>query len=128
MYLKNGFNINKPKKGKRIKFPEKFSRLKRDDLNPADTYTLGLLITKIDNIININNIDKKQFNDGLRICKVFRNKEGHVAVHWHDFDPDDYRKIEYAIIQLYRIGFEEELSFHISIKKDDIGKFNINKL
>lgn len=126
LYLKNNYNINKPKqnkKGFKINFPEKILNLNTCDLNPNDTYTLSQLINKLDVIVpNANDFDK--IIDGLNICKVFRNKEGHIAVHYHDFIKEDFKKIEYSIKKLYQIGFDEDLEFKISFSKNDKkGKF-----
>ena len=42
---------------------------------------------------------------GLRIAKVFRNKEGHVVVRAHNFDAQEYREIETALVGVYAPGF-----------------------
>ena len=52
---------------------------------------------------------------GLRIAKVFRNKEGHVVVSAHKFDPQEYREIETALIGVYARGFGQTLKVTISM-------------
>tara|TARA_B100002051_G_scaffold272974_1_gene310777 strand:+ start:990 stop:1613 length:624 start_codon:yes stop_codon:yes gene_type:complete len=126
LYLKNNYNINRPKQNKKdlkIKFPEKIPNLNSLDLNPNDTYTLSQLINKLDVVIPKRS-EYDEIIDGLNICKVFRNKEGHIAVHYHDFIKDDFRKIEYSIKKIYQTGFNENLEFKISFSKTDkTGKF-----
>jgi hypothetical protein len=126
IYLSKGFNINKSKRNVQINFPEKISNLKVSQLKKDDTYSLNQLIDKL-HLITGNANDYDRILEALKICKVFRNKEGHVAVHRHKFEQKDYREIEYAIVRLYEIGFSENLTFEISISDDDgIGKFEIN--
>lgn len=128
LYLKNDFNINRPNRKIKITFPEKINNLNNADLNPSDTYSLSQLIDKLDSII-VKPSDYKKIMEGLRICKVFRNKEGHVAVHWHKFDQADYEKIEYSIKRIYEIGFSENLEFKISMTKvHGAGKFEIKQV
>jgi len=124
IYLKNGFNINKPKRGKNVQFPELINNLNEDDLNAADTYTLADLINNLDKVLAFIN-DITRIKEGLNICKVFRNKEGHVAVHWHKFESENYSQIEYSIIELYKLGLNEKLDFSISMKGTQDGKFEI---
>ena len=126
-YLKNGFNINKPNRNIKIKFPEKINNLNKTDLNPSDTYSLSQLIDKLGGIIKKPS-DYNKILEGLKICKVFRNKEGHVAVNRHKFDKKDFTKIEYSIKRIYEIGFSENLEFKISMNKEDgQGKFEIKQ-
>jgi len=123
IFLKNDFNINKSKKKKRINFPEKIKNLNESDLTPTDTYTLGQLIGELKKVI-LKNDDYEKIIEVLNICKVFRNKEGHVAVHWHEFEIEDFQKIEYSIKRLYEIGFSEIIDFEISMTKNQgSGKF-----
>lgn len=122
IFLKNDFNINKAKK-KTISFPEKIQNLNESDLTPTDTYTLGQLVGALEKVISKDN-NYEKIIEGLNICKVFRNKEGHVAVHWHKFEIEDFQKIEYSIKRLYEIGFSEIIEFEISMtKKQKSGKF-----
>lgn len=124
IYLKNGFNINKPIDGNNIDFPMKIKDLKPELLNPSDTYGLNLLIQHLTKIIHLGQ-NPENIMEGLKISKVFRNKEGHVAVHWHNFERKDYERIEFSFIELFRLGFNENLEFKISIAKNEIGKFDI---
>ena len=124
IYLKNGYNINKPNDGIKIGFPSKIKSLTKQELNPSDTYGLNILIQHISKIIDLDENSEK-IMEGLKISKVFRNKEGHVAVHWHNFERKDYDRIEFSLTELFRLGFNEDLNFKISIAKNEIGKFEI---
>ena len=124
IYLMNGYNINRAKKNINIKFPEKIDSLKEAELKASDTYSLNELIDNLSKIIELKT-DSKHIIEGLKICKIFRNKEGHVAVHWHTFERESYAKIEKSIVSLYKICFNENLDFIISVGKDEIGVFEI---
>ena len=127
LYLKNGFNINKPIRGEKMIFPAKISRLNKAKLNPSDTYTLTQLLEKLNCVINKPD-DYDKIMEGLKICKVLRNKEGHVAVHWHRFNSKDFDKIEFSIVRLYEIGFSEDVKFKISMTKTQgSGQFELKQ-
>lgn len=53
---------------------------------------------------------------GLRIAKVFRNKEGHVVALWHTPDRQNYTDIKTSVLLIYKNGFNETLKFHFSKK------------
>ena len=105
LFLKNDYCINKIQKGKKeTGKPTKFSNIIESDLDSSNTYSLNALIDNITNVMTPRN--KKELLDGLKIAKVFRNKEGHVAVLWHKFDSKNYSDIENSIIEIYKIGFD----------------------
>ena len=62
---------------------------------------------------------------GFRIAKVFRNKEGHIAVYWHNFDTQNYSDIENALVKFYREAFDENLSIQFSFEKNEKGIFQV---
>lgn len=125
LYLKCGYCINKPKQGLTIhgKFPYKLSDVRTEDFDEADTFTLDRLIQGIRIVHSFNEYDN--LVKGLRTAKVFRNKEGHVAVFWHRFDPQNYRDIAEAIRILYREGFRQEIVLEISIARDQNSQFRV---
>lgn len=121
-YLKRKFVINKPidrHRGILIQF----ANIKVPELNKYDTFTLAQLIDQFQNLIPFS--DWATIEKGLKILKVFRNKEGHVATMRHTFNDSNYRDIENAIILLYREAFDEELIFNIAMAPGDKGQFKI---
>ena len=124
LFLKNDYCINKIKRNKtpNSNKPTKFSAITDLNLlNPADTYTLNSLIENISKIITANN--HSEFERGLKIAKVFRNKEGHVAVLWHKADRQNYTDIENCITEIYKKGFNETLDFKISFLDGESAMF-----
>ena len=124
LFLKNDYCINKIKRRRtpNPNKPTKFSTIVNShDLNPNDTYGLNKLIENISEVIN--STDENRLTKGLKIAKVFRNKEGHVASLWHDFDPENYTDIEKSIMEVYDLGFNEKLTFQVSFEKDEEAKF-----
>ena len=129
IYLKNGYNINKPLKGGLIKFPEKICKLNKKILNPSETYSLNQLIDNLWKVLEKPMQKHKEIVEGLKICKVYRNKEGHIAVYRHYFNSSHFTQIENSIKLIYKIGFSESLEFKISMTPTDgKGKFKIRKL
>lgn len=123
-YLKHGYVINKPKdktKGTVIKS----SNIKVAELEAEDTFTLSPLIDNLKKVVTFTNwtiIEK-----GLKILKVFRNKEGHVAVLWHRYKAQNYRDVESALTLFYKEAFEEDIEFSIFMEDTDKGVFKIDK-
>lgn len=62
---------------------------------------------------------------GLRIAKVFRNKEGHGVLATHTFDPQNYRDVELSIATLYARGFCQVLQIQFSVGKGEKGLWNL---
>jgi hypothetical protein len=125
LFLKNDYCINKVRKNHspNPNKPTKFNSIKDESIfNPSDTYTLNSLIDNLPEILK----SKGSYEKGLKISKVFRNKEGHVAVLWHKANQENYTDIENSIIYIYNEGFNENLDFNISFLDGDVAKFNIN--
>lgn len=126
LYLKNGYCINKSlgKQGTKINKPVLLDSINpKEVLNANETFTLNLLIQNLGSLLNTNNW--KEIEKGLRIAKVFRNKEGHISVYWHKADPQNYSSIEMSIIEIYRLGFDEKLKFQISFENNEKAQFVI---
>lgn len=127
LFLKNGYCINKVKKNKtpNPNKPIEFNKISDlTILNPSDTYSLNSLIDNISNIVTSKN--QPEFEKGLKIAKVFRNKEGHVAVLWHKAVRQNYTDIENCIKEIYQKGFKQNLDFKISFLDGETAKFSIN--
>lgn len=116
-YLKNGYGINKPNNGKDILY--KFDTVNPDDYKADDTYTINFLIQEMSNGRVSEFMKDEQILKGFRTAKVFRNKEGHVAVNFHTFDRSNYADIEKALISFYRLYFHQTLLFQISMKRNE---------
>ena len=125
-YLYAGFAINKPEDRKAVSFPFSLADVARGVLKPDDTYTLAQLIDSLGALPSLKGLGKD--GDGLRIAKVFRNKEGHVVVSEHKFEPDDYRTIERSLVAVYRRCFAEALHVRFSVAWGERSKWLIESL
>lgn len=113
IYLKRGYVINKPQKGSPLKFP--FSANDATGVRLVDDQTF-LLNDLIENLPKVVQLQKKDLTlKGLKIAKVFRNKEGHGVTCTHVFDASNYADIASSLIQLYHDVFEERLSVQFSL-------------
>ena len=72
--------------------------------------------------------DKHIIDRALRIAKIFRNKEGHVVVLWHNYESQNYRDVENGLIAFYRIAFGENLMLRFSVGNGEKAIFEIIKL
>ena len=129
IYLKNGFCINKLRKGKKLQnpYPYKIADIDKNDFKDDDTLSLNQLIQKLFDIEDYGE-EKSSIEKGLRISKVFRNKEGHVVVLWHGFEAQNYRDIETSLIGIYRNSFNEDLQLTFSVADGEVANFNIKKI
>ncbi|MBW1693930.1 MAG: hypothetical protein JRJ41_07205 [Deltaproteobacteria bacterium] len=129
IYLKNGFCINRLRKGKKLQnpYPYKIDDIDKNDFKDDDTLSLNQLI---ENLFKIEEYGKEKgsIEKGLKISKVFRNKEGHVAVILHDFKAQNYRDIERSLIWIYRKSFNEDLQLTFSVAAGEEANFNIKKI
>jgi hypothetical protein len=115
LYLKHGFVINKPAKGKRAVPAFPFTRGQATGIQLAadETYTLNNLIQGLPKVPAIGTLG--QLERGLLIAKVFRNKEGHVVLIAHKFDPQEYRDVEQSLVAIYARGFGQTLQVRFSV-------------
>ncbi|MCK4792850.1 MAG: hypothetical protein KAV87_54475 [Desulfobacteraceae bacterium] len=131
IYLKNGFCINRLKYNKKSQYPKypfKIDDIDKNDFKDDDnTLSLNKLIQKLFDIENYGE-EKGSIEKGLKISKVFRNKEGHVAVIMHDFEAQNYRDIEISLIGIYRNSFNEDLQLTFSVADGEEANFNIKKI
>jgi hypothetical protein len=122
-FLKCGYCINKPISKGTTKPPYRIQ-----DINPAefkvdDTFTFNELLDQLPKIICFS--DHSQIMKGLKIAKVFRNKEGHIAVYWHKFDPQNYKDIEAALTSFYREAFSQTIKIRFSMQAGEKNIFEI---
>jgi hypothetical protein len=119
IYLSKGFSINKIEDGQPAtpRFPFTFQQVAGFAQVPDRTYMLNDLTDKLH--IVLPGADMRSLMRGLKIAKVFRNKEGHVVLPTHTFDPSNYRDIEKAIIGLYSSAFQESLQLRFSVSPNE---------
>jgi len=125
-YLKNGYCINRIKNKKKPNgtFPFKLNTIDISDFNKNDTITLHMLIEGAHKVCDLGeNIEI--IIKGLKIAKTFRNKEGHVVVLWHNYEPQNYRDIEQCLTAFYKIAFSQKLNIQFSVGNDESAVFNI---
>ena len=123
LFLKLGYAINKPLDPKRPKVPLPWSEVEKLQLKVDETFTLGVLIERLGSVISLNN--KEAIVRGLRIARVFRNKEAHIVTPKHAFKVSSYRQIEAALRELYRQGFNESLWVRFSLGPTDQPKWKL---
>ncbi len=130
IYLKNGYVINKRKDPKKTqgKYPFLFSEINTDDFSKNDTLTFNHLLQKLSEVIPVEKEIKNKISKGLKIAKVFRNKEGHIVSLSHKYVPQNYRDIEQSLKLLYKLVFNEQLSIFITFANNEKGVFKIKKL
>ncbi len=126
-YLKEGFCINRANRRRKVQntFPCRLAHVNRDDLEIADTFSLNQLIDGLQVVHRFNN--HQTLVRGLKVAKVFRNKEGHVAVFWHEFDHQNYLDIAASLKILYEEGFNEHLRLRISVARNERAEFRVEK-
>lgn len=127
VYLKYDYIINKLVDENSIagKQPYKREGILKQDLKDSITFTFNQLI---DCLNKVHDFKKKKdlVINGLKIAKVFRNKEGHSVTLWHTYNSEDYQDIEDSIITIYKQVFKENLSFKVSFAMDEDSEFKIN--
>ncbi len=125
-YLKNGYGINKPKRGKTGEGKwqlYKLNEVNRNCLKPDDTFSMNFLLDHLKNGPHLRGLPT--IERGFRIAKVFRNKEGHVAVFKHEFDAANYSDIESALELFYREAFSKKLEIQFSMEPHEPDKFEV---
>lgn len=93
-------------------------------MKDSDTLSFNQLIDGLGKVYDFEE-EKNQIIKGLKIAKVFRNKEGHSVTLWHDYDSGNYQDIENSIVIIYEKIFGEKLNFKVSFAKDEGSEFKI---
>ena len=120
LYLKNGYAINRPTNNDgSLKFPFRFEDVVESQLMDDETFTLSNLIGHIRKVFQFEK--EESVLRGLKVAKVFRNKEGHVVTGRHVFRPSNYRDIEFALGEVYRQGFGQNLTVRFSFEAIRVG-------
>lgn len=125
IYLHGGFSINEFSRGQNgtPTFPFRFSTVEGFRQESSKTFMLDRLITGLGVVLGQRVSDETE--RGLKIAKVFRNKEGHVVLPQHTADDSSYRAIESALVDLYRRTFEKELTVRISFRRNERGVWSL---
>ncbi len=127
IYLKNGFSINKFLENNK-EFPQKFSGVSDEELNEKDCFTFNQCIQKLNKVVAWDVSSREIVEKGLKIAKIFRNKEVHGIVFNHSYKPESYRIIEESVILSYELEFSENLDFRVSFELNEKGKFSLRKI
>lgn len=125
IYLKQDYVINKPQKGTPLRFPFSQHDAVGAQLAQDKTVTLNDLIANLPKIVKLQNKDLTL--KGLKIAKVFRNKEGHGVTSTHVFDASNYTDIASSLVELYRDAFSEHLSVRFSLAPNEPAVFSASK-
>jgi hypothetical protein len=120
-YLKHGYLINR---GGGLPIPFTVQQAKDIPLDADQTFGLNDLIEHLGKVLSIPR--GSNVRDGLKIAKVFRNKEGHSVTAIHAYQSDEYRKIEQALIELYSLSFNQTLVVHFSVEKGERPKWSLS--
>ncbi len=125
IYLRSGFSINRIEDGQpgAPAFPFTFGQVAGFTQAPDRTYMLDQLIDKLHLVPS--DAGARGITRGLKIAKVFRNKEGHGVLPRHTFDATNYRDIEKAIVALYQSAFGQTLNLRFSVAHREKGEWRI---
>jgi len=131
--LKQGYGVNrcnfqemKNRSVERPKLPYKIDAVSPDLLIETDTFSFNQVLDQLGKIpvfTAASQQDRQVIMRGFKIAKVFRNKEGHIATLWHDFDATNYSDIERALVLFYKIGFNESLEIQFSVEPNEPDRF-----
>ncbi|MDF1644382.1 MAG: hypothetical protein P1U80_09380 [Pseudomonadales bacterium] len=126
IFLKLGYVTNKPQSREipEGSYPYLFSSIDPKDFSMSNTLTFNELLQKLCQIGDFEN-SRATIEKGLKIAKVFRNKEGHVVSVAHEYDSQNYRDVEEGLKLLYEAVFAEKIEIFIAFGKNETGKFEI---
>ena len=130
-FLKSGYLINKPlDNNKYNNCIHQIGSIPENELKRDDTFSFDILIKSLSKFKKLLSNDQKVkvnpvITDGLKIAKVYRNKEAHVITDTHQYVENDYRQIETCMRQIYQEWFDENLEFKISFERNEEQIFKI---
>lgn len=121
-FLKNGYYVNRPldRKNNTSKLI-RFNEIKATEMDKGDTFSFNELLDNLNKIKPLENWSSIQ--KGLKILKVFRNKEGHAVTTKHKFEQTTYEEIEIGLTQIYMDGFSQNVECKISMRPNERGVF-----
>lgn len=126
-YLKHGFLINKFERDQTgtPAFPFTSKQAAGFRMLEDQTYMLDELINKLQSVVQSHELGRVR--RGLKIAKVFRNKEGHGVLLRHEFDASNYHDIEASLAALFAHAFGETLRVKFSIAEGEKGLWEIKR-
>lgn len=129
-FLLNGYCVNKlvSKYVPETAAPHLINSIPRDKIDTEDTLSFNVLIQQLPKVVvfsSMANWEKTTILRAFNIAKVFRNKEGHVATLWHQFDSTNYSDIEAGLVLFYKMAFSQNLDVQFSFEKNEKGHFAI---
>lgn len=132
-FLHSGYCINTPNHGYRHPSnpPYLIQDIPRNEFDVNDTFTFNQLIDQLPRtsiFANCATDEKGKITTALKIAKVFRNKEGHVATLWHKYDATNYSDIEIGLVTFYEKAFSEKLEIQFAFEKNEKPKFNVRSV
>ncbi len=132
-FLRNGYCINTPQLGyKHPSNPPYFLKdIPKDKFDIGNTFTFNQMIDqtpRTEVFIKSSRTERNTITKALKIAKVFRNKEGHVATLWHEYDSKNYSDIESGLVTFYKLAFSQKLEIQFSFEKNEMRKFTIESV
>jgi hypothetical protein len=124
-FLRNGYCINKPISAGATKPPYRIEEINLAEFRADETFTFNELLEQLPKITLFK--DHRQIMRGFKIAKVFRNMEGHAAVNWQKFDPQNFSDIEVGLTSFYREAFSEAIKIRFSTQADEKSLFKKEK-
>lgn len=126
--LKHGYAINtpKPKQDNPPKFPFLLAGFDLSLLALDKTVKFDDLIDNLHRVVTLQNSGLTL--KGLKIAKVFRNKEGHAVSAEHVFDPSNYKDVAASLVELYRDAFSERLVVQFSLAPNEPSVWRMKSL
>ena len=115
-FLKNGYAINKQKQRRGFALA-KFVDIDPTELDATNTYKFDDLITHLSDVVTLT--EPALVDRGLKIVKVFRNKEGHCVTSSHKFDPTNFEDIAHSIRCVYESVFSQRLDVVFAMAKNE---------
>ncbi len=125
IYLKHGYMINKPPNGSLLKFPFSAQDAAGVQLVADQTFMLNDVIENLSKVVQLQS--QNSTLKGLRIAKVFRNKEGHGVTNDHTFVASNYTDIAASLSALYRDAFGENLSVLFSMAPNENAVWRVSR-
>lgn len=122
-YLKNGYGINRARRGHDLKPPFRLADVAVSDLNPNDSFNLGTLIDHLKTVVQLE--EWEIVKDGLTIARILRNKEGHIVTDSHEFDPVTYDRVAAALVHLYSAVFTQNLKVRFAVAWGERGTWSV---
>lgn len=127
-FLRSGYCINTPNHGYQPSNnpPYLIKDIPREKFDVNETFSFNQLIDQLPKThIFTKSMPDEQAKTikALKIAKVFRNKEGHVATLWHEYDSTNYSDIENGLVDFYRIAFEQCLEVQFAFERNEKSKF-----